>query len=201
MTARSNQSCPGSMAIPPERAKCTLTLRRPRASSGRSRISGPFDAERQSNPDVDKQDEYVWAPKRLFHPPHSEYPFIDSEYLSSLPPEDVAFLSAKGSRSLPDENATYEFVCHYFKRIHPSVPMVDEADFWRIYQDGAGPGKLSLFVFQAILFASCPFVSMETLHRCGFKDKRDARKQLYNRAKVSAGQLPCLPISPNKATI
>lgn len=30
------------------------------------------------------------------------------------------------------------------------------------------------------------FVSLETLRRCGFSDKRDARKQLHNRAKVNA---------------
>ena len=84
-----------------------------------------------------------------------EYRFIDSEFLSSLPPEDVAFLSSKGSQALPDQQSTDEFVCQYFKRIHPKVPVVDEAEFWRIYQDGSGPDKISLFVFQAILFASC----------------------------------------------
>ncbi|RJE20818.1 hypothetical protein PHISCL_06837 [Aspergillus sclerotialis] len=114
---------------------------------------------------------------------HSQYSFIDSQTLSTLPVEDATFLSAKGAVTLPDEAAMEEFVYQYFKRVHPSVPMIDEAEFWRIYHNRL-PGNLSLFVFQAILFASCPFVSLETLRRCGFENKRDARKQLYNRAKL-----------------
>lgn len=86
------------------------------------------------------------------------YPFIDSQFLGSLAPEDVAFLSAKGAGTLPGEKAVDEFVREYFKRIHPSVPMIAEGGFWDVYQSGGqdGDGKVSLFVFQAILFASCP---------------------------------------------
>lgn len=58
-----------------------------------------------------------------------------------------------------------EFVYQYFKRIHPSVPMIDEAQFWRIYHNRL-PGSLSLFVFQSVLFASCP-VSMLLDFMCG----------------------------------
>lgn len=75
--------------------------------------------------------------------------------MSRLPPEDETFLAAKGAMSLPDQEATDEFVHQYFKRIHPTVPVIDEAEFWRMY-DGLEFGKVSIFVFQAILFASCP---------------------------------------------
>lgn len=195
--------------------------KRSKTAPGQSRQPGPDDGEPQhSNPDnavtctndaSGKRDKnVVGAQKR----PGFEYSFINWDFSSSsVPPEDIAFLSSKGCRIFPDEDATDEFVRQYFKRIHPSVPVVDEAEFWRIYQDGSGPGKkLSLFVFQAILFASCPvshapwthelrsftsssflpinkLVSLETLRRCGFGDKQDARKQLHNRAKVSAAQL------------
>lgn len=83
------------------------------------------------------------------------YPFVDTEFLSSLPPEDIAFLTSKNSHTLPDDDAIDEFVRQYFKRMHPIVPVVDEAQFWRIYQGDTGVGKLSLFLLQAILFASC----------------------------------------------
>lgn len=125
-----------------------------RAPRGQARLlPGPENVERQPNPgarpctDVSgKRDTDVQ--KRL------ECPFIDSLFLSSLPPEDVEYLTAKGSRTLPDESAIEEFFRQYFKHVHPIVPVVDEANFWRIYQGGSG-AKLSLFVAQAILFASC----------------------------------------------
>lgn len=83
------------------------------------------------------------------------YPFVDTGFLSSLPPEDIAFLTSKNAQTLPDEDAIDEFVCQYFKCMHPIVPVVDEAQFWRVYKGGAGTVKVSLFLLQAILFASC----------------------------------------------
>ncbi|KAJ5807958.1 hypothetical protein N7474_009227 [Penicillium riverlandense] len=115
---------------------------------------------------------------------YSEYDFIDCFSLSSLPPEDMQYLASKSSLTLPDQDAIDEFVHQYFRHIHPTVPVLDEGEFWRIYQGDPEPERLSIFVFQAVLFASCPFVSLETLYRCGFNDKRDARNKLYNRTKL-----------------
>lgn len=136
---------------------CCSKRRKPKAVPGQIRLTGPDDGGQHTNSNSvagpessDNRDNTVIEVQK---PP--EYRFIDSDFLSSLPPEDVAFLSSKGSQTLPDRQSTDEFVCQYFKRIHPNVPVVDEAEFWRIYQDGSGPDKISLFVFQAILFASC----------------------------------------------
>ncbi|KAJ5542747.1 hypothetical protein N7535_005171 [Penicillium sp. DV-2018c] len=79
---------------------------------------------------------------------HTEYNFVDSQQLHSLPPGELAYLASKDCLTLPGPDAMDEFVEQYFKRIHPSL------------------------------------VSSETLRQCGFTDRRDARKQLYNRAKM-----------------
>jgi hypothetical protein len=73
----------------------------------------------------------------------------------SLSSEDKAFLFAKGSLSLPSRELATYFVEKFFQRIHPVAPVIDEAQFWRIW-DGKCEEKFSLFVFQALLFASCP---------------------------------------------
>ncbi|RMJ23671.1 hypothetical protein PHISP_05459 [Aspergillus sp. HF37] len=182
--------CPCTRCRQDGRNDCVLQPklpRQPKTSSGPSHLSGPYHERRRASlgaltTDIPDKDDWTW--KQLFQPPHVEYPFVDSQFQSSLPPEDVTYLSSKGCLTLPDEDAIDEFVRQYFMHVHPSVPVVDEADFWRLYEDGSGSGKLSLFVLQAILFASCPFVSLEALRRCGFDDKRHARKQLYNRAKL-----------------
>jgi hypothetical protein len=87
---------------------------------------------------------------------YKEYAFIDSAQLLTLSSEDTVILDGKGCLNLPDHNETYEFVKHYFKRIHPLVPVLDEAKFWRSYLDTNTGHKVSLFVFQSMLFASCP---------------------------------------------
>ncbi|KAL5359060.1 hypothetical protein BJX96DRAFT_174017 [Aspergillus floccosus] len=43
---------------------------------------------------------------------------------------------------------------------------------------------MSLFTFQAMLFASCAFVSSGTIKAAGFTDARTARNSLYTRAKL-----------------
>jgi hypothetical protein len=89
--------------------------------------------------------------------PYTEYAFVDSQQLLSLPSEDVAFLASKGCLSLPASDAIDEFARQYFKRIHPLVPVLDEAKFWRIYRNNQPTGaKMSLLVLQSLIFTSCP---------------------------------------------
>ncbi|KAJ5498768.1 hypothetical protein N7453_007819 [Penicillium expansum] len=130
-------------------------------------------------------DDHGTSPPQSPNVPYTEYAFVESQQLLSLPVENVAFLTSKGCLSLPTFNAIDEFVQEYFRHIHPSVPVLDEAKFWRIYRDNRSTGpKISLFVFQSLLLASCPFVSLKTLRQCGFEDMKDAQKQLYNRANL-----------------
>lgn len=86
---------------------------------------------------------------------HSDdYPFLENE-TSFLSSQDVAFLTLKGSLALPNKALALRFVELYFQYIHPFVPVIDEHKFWRIW-DRQCDEKLSLFLFQAMLFASCP---------------------------------------------
>ncbi len=82
-------------------------------------------------------------------------PFLLSDGLKHLAPEDFAFLGSKGSLSVPDRAYTREFITQYFIRIHPILPVLDEVKFWRAFEGGSSE-KISLFVFQSLLFASCP---------------------------------------------
>jgi hypothetical protein len=94
------------------------------------------------------------SPPRSPNVPYTEYAFIE---LLSLPSKDVAYLSSNDCLTLPGSGALDEFIQEYFKRIHPLVPVLDEAEFWRIYQKNQSTGpKISLLVLQSLLVASCP---------------------------------------------
>ena len=84
----------------------------------------------------------------------STYRFIDGSRLSSLPAEDVEYLISKRCLHFPRKDILDEFVQQYFAMVHPFVPLLDEAEFWRIY-NGSGTKKVSIFIFQAILFSAC----------------------------------------------
>lgn len=95
---------------------------------------------------------------------YTEYAFVDSQQLQALPLEDLAFLFSKDCLSLPGSDSLDEFVREYFKRIHPLVPVLDEAEFWRDYRDDQASGhKISLLVLQSLLFASCPVRSISSV--------------------------------------
>jgi hypothetical protein len=83
-----------------------------------------------------------------------EYQFLHHDLLS-LSSEDKAFLFTKGSFSLPSRELATYFVEKFFQRIQPVAPVIDEAQFWSIWE-GRSEEKFSLFVFQSLLFASCP---------------------------------------------
>ena len=89
-------------------------------------------------------------------------PFLTLNGLAILPQEDVTYLASKGSLSVPDWSTMNEFARQYFLQIQPCLPVLDEAEFWRISVDSASH-TISLFVLQALLFSSCP-VRICTLH-------------------------------------
>ncbi|KAJ5502785.1 Transcription factor [Penicillium fimorum] len=146
-----------------------------RQSKGHQTLTSHLRGHRLSS------DDRSTSPSDFPNVPYTEYPFVQSQQLMSLPSEDIAFLTSKDCLSLPPSDAIDEFIEQYFKHIHPLVPVLDEAEFWRIYRNNqsAGP-KISLFVLQSLL---C-FVPLEILRQCGFDNRRDARKKLYNRSKI-----------------
>ncbi|KAH8425138.1 fungal specific transcription factor domain-containing protein [Aspergillus melleus] len=117
----------------------------------------------------------------------SSYPFLQFRGQDSLDKDDLAYLAAKGCLSVPDKTLIDDFLRGYFLHIHPYVPVLDEAEVWDLYgllDEDDDSRTISLFVFQAILFASCPYVSRDTIQKCGFEDKRSARNEFYKRAKI-----------------
>ncbi|KAL6235279.1 hypothetical protein BDW75DRAFT_230460 [Aspergillus navahoensis] len=122
------------------------------------------------------------------HVSFADYPFLELRAHTTLDRADLAFLAAKGCLSVPSESILEEFIRQYFLQVHPSSPVIDEAEFWHIYKNSHAAArkgkKISLFVFQAVIFAGSPYVSIETVRQCGWGDKRAARNALYIRAKM-----------------
>lgn len=119
---------------------------------------------------------------------YSYYPFLTISNLPNIPPQDVNFLELQGCLRVPTRALLDEFLQQYFLHVHPLLPLVNEGDFWDIYRqapDGnAQNDRVSLLVFQAIVFASCNFVSRATIKALGYPSIRSARASLYRRAKL-----------------
>lgn len=122
---------------------------------------------------------------------YSYYPFLIVSNLPNIPSQDVNFLESQACLRVPTRSLLDEFLQQYFLHVHPLLPLINEAEFWAMYSpdsvDSDNPGqaeRLSLLVFQAVLFASCNFVSKQTIKALGFPNIRAARASLYRRAKL-----------------
>ncbi|EEH42840.2 uncharacterized protein PADG_07660 [Paracoccidioides brasiliensis Pb18] len=118
----------------------------------------------------------------------SFYRFVELRNLHTLSTEDVKYLEMKGSLHLPPAPILHEFVRQYFLHVHPCLPILNEADFWSMYSNrtegSTKPRAISLFIVQAMFFASCAFVPSDIIQSAGFADNRTARNILYRRAKL-----------------
>ncbi|KAF7551304.1 hypothetical protein G7Z17_g5076 [Cylindrodendrum hubeiense] len=119
---------------------------------------------------------------------YSYYPFLTIGNLSNIPPQDVNFLELQGCLRAPTRAMLDEFLQQYFLHVHQLLPLLNEGDFWDLYCHSTSSGmpteRVSLLVFQAILFASCNFVSRTTIKALGFPTIRVARAAFYRRAKL-----------------
>ncbi|KAI0141635.1 hypothetical protein GGR57DRAFT_403338 [Xylariaceae sp. FL1272] len=118
---------------------------------------------------------------------YSYYPFLTINNLHNIMPQDVNYLESQGCLRVPTRDILDEFVKQYFLHVHPLLPLINEGDFWDLYchqGNGGTTEKLSLLVFQAMLFSCCNFVSKTTINSLGFPNIRAARATFYRRTKL-----------------
>jgi hypothetical protein len=73
------------------------------------------------------------------------------------------------------------------------MPLIELHDFLRIVDRGNGEnGKISLVLFQAVMFAGTAFVDMALLTAAGYPTRKSARKAFYQKARV--GSLKLFPV-------
>jgi hypothetical protein len=89
----------------------------------------------------------------------SYYGFLEADTLSHIAPGDFKFLEHKGCFHIPSPPILDDFVREYFLHVHSGLPILNERNSWELYlgepQGHKEPQKLYLFLFRAMLFASC----------------------------------------------
>ncbi|PNH44324.1 hypothetical protein VD0004_g3339 [Verticillium dahliae] len=119
---------------------------------------------------------------------YSYYPFLAIGNIHYIPPQDVNFLELQGCLRMPTRAILDEFVQQYFLHVHPMLPLLNEGDFWDMYCNGGSKSlqqeRISLLVFQAMLFSTANFVSRQSIKALGYATIRAARASFYRRAKL-----------------
>ncbi|KAL6872164.1 N-terminal binuclear Zn cluster-containing/DNA binding domain-containing protein [Trichoderma novae-zelandiae] len=110
-------------------------------------------------------------------------PFIRRPDLAHVSALDIRFMQLNGCFDLPPIPILNEFVRIYFLHVHPIIPLLEEGEFWDSYSCTNGE-KISLLVFQAMIFAACAFIPGAIAEATGFDCPRAATAAFYKKAKI-----------------
>ncbi|KAK4173035.1 fungal-specific transcription factor domain-containing protein [Triangularia setosa] len=110
--------------------------------------------------------------------------------LSHISNEDISFLRQKGCFTFPTKDILDDLLKCYFDYVHPHVPFLDEQEFWERYLDRDPRSqnfhhtdgyRISLILFQAVLFAATICAPLNVLRRAGYTSRRAARRAAFDK--------------------
>ncbi|KAJ5936419.1 transcriptional regulator family: Fungal Specific TF [Penicillium verhagenii] len=110
------------------------------------------------------------------------------DYIRGLPArfqkEDIDYLAAKGALTIPDVTLRNELLKAYIHYVHSYMPLLDLEEFLQTIVQNDGVHRISLLLFQAVMFAGMAFVDMKHLQAAGYQTRKSARKIFFQRARL-----------------
>lgn len=118
------------------------------------------------------------------------------DYIRGLPQrlmsEDIDYLAAKGALTIPELELRNELLKSYIHYVHAYMPLLDLEEFLHIIARNDGIHRMSLLLFQAVMFAGTAFIDLKHLQAAGFQTRKAARKVFFQRARVRrTSSRPC----------
>ncbi|KAL2814753.1 fungal-specific transcription factor domain-containing protein [Aspergillus granulosus] len=110
------------------------------------------------------------------------------DYIRGLPArlqkEDIDYLAMKGALTVPDVSLRNELLKAYVHYVHTYMPLLDLEDFLQTVAQNDGIRRMSLLLFQAVMFAGTAFIDLKHLHAAGYPTRKAARKAFFQRARL-----------------
>ncbi|KAK4250270.1 fungal-specific transcription factor domain-containing protein [Corynascus novoguineensis] len=99
--------------------------------------------------------------------------------------EDRQYLTQKQVFSLPSLPLQNALIAAYVEYVHPYMPLLELHDFLRVVNDRSGAsGKISLFLYHAVMFSATAFVDETLLKDAGYDSRRDARRAFFSKTRL-----------------
>lgn len=118
--------------------------------------------------------------------PSGQLPRFIKPLPAKIGPEEIAYLDKKGALTVPKGTLRSEMLRAYIEFVHPYMPLLDLHDFLTVIDRSDGSnGKVSLILFQAVMFAGSAFVDMSHLRSAGYATRKEARKDFFQKTRVS----------------
>ncbi|KAJ8118618.1 hypothetical protein OPT61_g427 [Boeremia exigua] len=117
--------------------------------------------------------------------PSGQLPRFIKPLPAKIGPEEISYLEKKGALTVPKGTLRSEMLRAYIDFVHPYMPLLDLHDFLTIIDRSDGSkGKVSLILFQAVMFAGSAFVDMSYLRSAGYATRKEARKDFFQKTRI-----------------
>ena len=113
----------------------------------------------------------------------ADLPLFIKPLPARIGPDEVAYLEKKGALTVPNGTLRSEMLRAYIEFVHPYMPILDLHDF--VMAIDRPDGKVSLILFQAVMFAGSAFIDMHHLRSAGYATRKEARKDFFQKTRVS----------------
>lgn len=98
--------------------------------------------------------------------------------------DELEFLTKRGALSLPEQSLQDQLLLAFLLYVYPSLPILDIQDFIDAVEQRRPGCRVSLILFQAIMFSGTAFVPIEALRKAGFESRIAARGYFLRKLKV-----------------
>ncbi|KAH7362661.1 cutinase transcription factor 1 beta, partial [Plectosphaerella cucumerina] len=116
---------------------------------------------------------------------HAQLPAFVKPLPARIATEDVKYLHIKGAISLPPLQLQTALLQAYVEYVHPYMPLLDLHEFLSIVNSREGLcGQVSLFLYQAVMFAATAFVDMKSLREGGYSTRKAARRSFFQKTRL-----------------
>jgi cell division protein FtsL len=117
---------------------------------------------------------------------NNEWPAFIKPIPDRILSEDRQYLVQKQVFTLPPLRLQNALLAAYVEYVHPYMPLMELHDFLGMVNDRSGAaGKVSLFLYHAVMFSATAFVDEALLRDAGYDSRRDARRAFFSRTRVS----------------
>ena len=123
-------------------------------------------------------------------PLECDFPRWIAALRGDLDPDTVWLLRRNKALSIPQEPLRDSLLSAYTLYVHPFLPLLDLEEFVLVVRGEDETKKISLVLFQAVMFAATAFVDMVYLESNGFTSHKEARRAYYERVRVRPILLP-----------
>ena len=120
----------------------------------------------------------------------ADLPLFIKPLPAKIGPDEIAYLERKGALTIPQGTLRSEMLRAYIEFVHPYMPLLELHDFLAIIDRPDGSlGKVSLILYQAVMFAGSAFIDMHHLRAAGYATRKEARKDFFQKTRVSVFQI------------